>query len=92
MRLPVAVVLALVLSCASAAGQTVESDARIQEGISSEGVTAAATLIRARGYSCRTVSSMQRFLWSTGFNVCCQQFRYCYELADKGGNWIVTVK
>ena len=52
----------------------------------------ASALIRRAGYKCDSISSLQRWLLSAGFDVVCNQFRYKYELEDKGGRWTVTLK
>jgi len=31
-------------------------------------------------------------MWRPGFTVICNGSRYSYEIEDKGGNWVVTVK
>ncbi|MGE0714810.1 MAG: hypothetical protein AB7P02_05155 [Alphaproteobacteria bacterium] len=85
--------IAVAIAASPAVAQVaVEKDAQVSSGVSKDGINAASVLIRASGYSCRSVSSMVRWTWSTGFTVCCNHHQYCYELADKGGNWIVSVK
>lgn len=48
-------------------------------------------MIRARGWRCDTISSLQWFAFSRGFYVRCNNFRYTYEIKDRGGNWVVTL-
>ncbi|WP_127115143.1 hypothetical protein [Shimia sediminis] len=52
----------------------------------------ASALIRAKGYRCDSISSLQRWVYGGGFDVVCNKFRYKYELEDKGGRWTVTLK
>lgn len=52
----------------------------------------ASALIRAHGYRCDSVSSIQRWVFEPGFDVVCNDFRYKYELEDRGGRWIATLK
>jgi len=63
-----------------------------QQPISHNAADSAARLIRLYGYSCNSISSMNRFLWGRGFHVYCNRFNYGYELEDKGGRWTVKVK
>ena len=52
----------------------------------------AVNMIRAHGWRCDSISAMSMFLFSRGFSVSCNKFRYKYELSDKGGNWVVELK
>ncbi len=52
----------------------------------------ASTLIRRAGYKCDSVSSLQRWLFSSGFDVVCNEFRYKYELEDRVGRWEARLK
>ena len=61
------------------------------ERVTMEQVKAAQTMIQLNGYTCDTVDQMQPFILGGGFNVYCNNWRYSYELEDKGGRWIVTV-
>jgi len=51
-----------------------------------------AALVRASGYKCDSISGVQKWVWSYGFTLVCNSLRYSYEIADKGGNWAITVK
>lgn len=53
---------------------------------------ASANLIRGYGYRCDSISSIRKFLLSNGFNVKCNNYSYAYELEDRGGTWVVTLK
>lgn len=89
---PYIAVAAAGLIWSSASAQSIrERDANIQSGISPDGIVAAAGMIKAHGYSCRSVSSMTRHNLSAGFRVCCEKFSYCYSLRDRGGKWEVKV-
>jgi len=52
----------------------------------------ASALIRVSGYRCDSVSSIQRWVFSEGFSVVCNDFRYKYEIEDRGGRWTVTLQ
>jgi hypothetical protein len=62
------------------------------DGITQAKVEAAKGMIRYSGYTCDSVDSMRSLVWSAGFSVVCNGFRYSYELKDIGGNWRVYVK
>ena len=48
-------------------------------------------LVKGYGYRCDILDEADRFLFSPGFELDCNGFRYSYKIEDKGGNWIVTV-
>lgn len=50
------------------------------------------TMIRAYGYRCDSVSAMRPFVFSRGFTVVCNNYRYEYDLSDRGGNWVVELQ
>ena len=50
-----------------------------------------AKLIRLYGWKCDSISAASTFFFSAGFNVTCNQFRYSYEISDKGGIWVVEL-
>lgn len=70
----------------------IEPNAMIHEDVTHELTQMLAALIRINGYRCDSIAAARPFLLSAGFHVYCNKLRYRYELADKGGNWIVTVK
>ena len=49
-------------------------------------------LIRANGYTCDNVAHMRPLMFSAGYTVYCNDYRYVYEIEDVGGNLQVTVK
>jgi hypothetical protein len=51
-----------------------------------------AAIVRETGYRCSTISSATHWVFSEGFTLYCNNLRYEYDIADKGGNWVVTVK
>lgn len=52
---------------------------------------AAAAIVKIYGYRCDTISAFQPMVFSDGYTISCNRFRYTYELEDKGGRWVVTV-
>ena len=86
------VALAIALAAPTAA-QTLEPDARISSPMDQEGALILAAYIRALGWKCDTVSAAWKDAFRNDrFNVSCNHRRYRYKVADKGGQWIVTVK
>lgn len=71
---------------------TVESDAKLSEGVSRDLAVKLAQYIALNGYSCNSVSAVTPFAFSRGYHVFCNNWQYEYEIADKGGRLIVTVK
>lgn len=68
------------------------ANAKSFDGVSESQVEAIQEAIRLSGYKCDTVDSVIPFNFSRGFSIWCNNFRYSYELADKGGRIVVTVK
>lgn len=49
-------------------------------------------LIVASGYSCSSIDHISEHNFSYGYSVTCNNYRYSYEIVDRGGNWVVSVK
>lgn len=77
---------------AFSAGIQVERDAQLSEGVTRDFAITLAKLIVVNGYSCNSVSAVTPFAFSRGFHVFCNGWQHGYEIEDKGGNLIVTVK
>lgn len=93
MRKSIFIVASLLLSTQAYAQSTpVESGALISKNISPEVIDPAVRLIRAKGWRCDSVSSLVPFVMSRGFTINCNQYSYKYELEDRGGNWVATLK
>lgn len=73
----------------NAAAVVIEDDAII-EYVSHQQVEAAVKLVRAKGYRCDSVSSLMPTLRG-GFTLKCNNWRYVYSIADRGGRYVVTV-
>lgn len=93
------VTLALILSSAALAAASFaasptpyDREAVISKDLTRTQVYAMAELVRVYGYRCDTVSAASPWLFSRGFNLKCNRFRYSYDLEDRGGRWEVTVK
>ncbi len=48
--------------------------------------------IRLAGYKCDTISSIRLWFSAKGYTINCNQYRYKYEIEDKGGRWVVTLQ
>ena len=70
----------------------IESDAQIYKDVTHKQARALAGLIMIYGYRCDSISAVTPFAFSRGFHVYCNRWNYGYEVADKGGNWVVTLK
>jgi hypothetical protein len=71
-----------------------EPDAVIFDNIKGNNdiLNAMVNLVRLNDFRCDTISSAKAWLMSKGFTLKCNRFSYSYEIADKGGHWIVTVE
>lgn len=49
-------------------------------------------LVRDNGFSCTSVSSARPALMSRGYVLGCNKFSYTYDIQDKGGHWLVSVR
>ncbi len=54
-------------------------------------VEAVQKMIQLYGYKCDSVDFAQRSSWSGMIDVTCNNYRYSYDLEDKGGTWVVTL-
>ncbi|TPS30756.1 hypothetical protein FJV03_09730 [Acinetobacter baumannii] len=70
----------------------IEKDAIIGDRVTDDVIRALVQLVQINGYKCDTVSGAIPFTMSTGYTLYCNNHRYTYEIEDKGGNIIVTVK
>lgn len=52
---------------------------------------AGARLVRAYGYRCDSISAFRPMIFSTGFVLHCNRYRYTYDIKDVGGHWRVYV-
>ena len=55
-------------------------------------VDPAVNMIRAYGWRCDSISALRPFLFSRGFTIVCNNYRYEYELKDRGGQWMVELQ
>ena len=68
-----------------------EKDVKLDDRLTEKNIVGIIGLIVGNGYKCDTVSAITPFPRKTGFYVMCNQYHYDYEVADKGGNWVVTL-
>ena len=82
------------ITCLPKTNVPFESDAVISAEINnkSEFFNTLVSIVKANDYRCDTISSIAPFVFSAGYKFSCNQYRYEYDIADKGGRWIVTVK
>lgn len=70
----------------------IEKDNAVYEGMSSKQVQALAKAVRASGYSCNSISSARPFMIDNGWHITCNNWRYKYEIQDRGGRVFVIPK
>lgn len=70
----------------------IEIDAKINKRITKSQAYAMAGMVRAYGYGCSSISSASSFAMSEGYRLSCNNYRYTYEIENKGGRWSVKVK
>jgi hypothetical protein len=96
MNLKNQIVAVLIVSGSGTAAAPLEADAIFSSGWTRAHAQTladgASTLIRRAGYRCDSVSSIQKWVFSSGFDVVCNGFRYSYEIEDRGGNWVVSLE
>jgi hypothetical protein len=51
-----------------------------------------AEIVRQSNYRCDSISAATHWVFSEGFTLHCNDLRYEYDISDKGGHWVVTVK
>ena len=80
---------------ALAEGVKIEPDARdFLPGSSSDKIFTlqyAMAMIAVKGWRCDSISSATPHLFSIGYNIYCNEFRYSYDIKDRGGTWTVTL-
>jgi hypothetical protein len=90
----------LILSSASTAfckkkpSYTIEPDAMISSDVKNrmDVIDALVKVVKAHGNTCDSVSAVSVNMFSHGFTLKCNKFRYVYEILDKGGKWYLEVK
>ncbi len=93
MRILAAAVI-LIIATSTAAGQSFErsesdvcsSDIGNCRAVARELVS----LVEAYGYRCSSISFINKWAFSRGFTIQCNNFAYEYEVKDKGGRWVVS--
>lgn len=86
----------LFVFCSAAFGQDIkptpiENNARISKEVTVRQAYALAAMVRLHGYRCDSISGVALFVLSRGYHLFCNRSNYHFELADKGGKWVVTV-
>lgn len=74
----------------TASATTIEPDAQV--GVTRDVAISLAELIKIYGYRCDSISGARKFLTGRGFVVNCNNYRYTYEIEDKGGRWVISVQ
>lgn len=66
-----------------------DHDAQISKSVTDNQVQALAKFIRANGYSCKSISAVTPFAFSSGWRVTCNNWHYAFEVQDQGGKLVV---
>lgn len=76
------------------ADYTIESDAQIFGAVKGrmDIVDALVKFVKAHGNTCDSVSAASDNMFSRGFTLKCNGFRYEYQILDKGGKWYLQVE
>ncbi|WP_421833991.1 hypothetical protein ACT4YX_09545 [Acinetobacter baumannii] len=70
----------------------VEKEAVINSKIDEDILSQLILAVLVNGYKCDTVSSAIPYIRGGGYTMQCNNYQYEYEIEDKGGNIVVTVK
>jgi hypothetical protein len=86
--------LFIVAACLPQTKVPFEPDAQISDNIKprADFFDELTDFVKANTYRCDSISAVSSFFSGGGYKLQCNHYRYKYEIADKGGNWIVTVK
>ena len=85
--------LALVFSfpVISHAQVRIEPNALIDSNFSRGAVEQGVQIIRLYGYTCNSVSSLS-VGWKGNVKIKCNNYKYEYEIVDRGGMWVVCIE
>lgn len=70
---------------------SITTKTRVGDGISCGVANTVSMIIKMNGYKCSDMEYVRKFIAGGGYKVGCDK-RYDYEVEDRGGKWIVTVK
>lgn len=92
MRLLLLVFLSISVPAFSQSDIPIETNAVISDQLTREQVMALAQMVRISGYRCDSIAGARPWLFSFGFTLHCNGFRYEYEISEPGGRWQVVPK
>lgn len=69
----------------------IEANSQVMADFPKELFPLAISLIQSHGWHCDSISAARKWIWSPGFTVVCNQYRYEYAFEDKGGNIEVSL-
>lgn len=80
--------------CKKKPSYTIEPDAHIFGAVTGrmDIVDALVKFVKAHGNTCDSVSAASDNVFSKGFTLKCNKFRYEYQILDKGGKWFLKVE
>lgn len=68
----------------------IEPNALIDSNFSRGAVEQGVQIIRLYGYACNSVSSLS-VGWKGNVEIKCNNYKYTYEIVDRGGRWTVCI-
>lgn len=68
----------------------IEPGAVIDSNFSKGAVEQGVQIIRLYGYTCNSVSSLL-VGWKGNVKIKCNNYKYKYEIVDRGGRWVVCI-
>lgn len=72
-------------------GGRIVSKANVASGIPCDAASGVALIINTSGYKCSSMDYIRTFISGSGYKVGCDN-KYDYEVEDRGGRWVVTVR
>lgn len=87
--------LVIMLLAVSAFAETpIEPKAQITDNLKDklDVLQVLSAMVKGNGYTCDSISAARNFFTGRGYVLTCNNYAYTYEIADKGGKWVLTVK
>ena len=84
-----AAALSIILVSLPVSGVPRDRNAIISDTMTQEALDGLAQLIESQGYRCDSISAASPMIFTRGFDVTCNGWRYSYEIEDRGGRWTV---
>lgn len=72
----------------------IEPEAKIYSDLKKPEVTINGILglIHLNGWRCDSITYVREKMFSPGYKINCNNYRYTYEIADRAGTWVACIK